>query len=89
MSDEALRLILERNTRVEADKAWETSSVRRLVIASITYIVAGLYMSSLGANLPWLNALIPVGGFLLATQSLPHIKKLWLQNLYVQINGEK
>ncbi len=89
MSDEALRLVLERNARVEIDKAWETSFVRRLAIASITYIVAGLYMSSLGANLPWLNALIPVGGFLLSTLSLPHIKKLWLQNLYFQINGEK
>lgn len=89
MSDEALRLILERNTRVELDKAWETSSVRRFSIASITYIVAGLYMSSLGASLPWLNALIPVGGFLLSTLSLPHIKKLWLQKCQVQINGEK
>lgn len=61
MTDEALSLILERNARVEADKAWETSKTRRGLIAGVTYVVAGMYMSALGAHLPWLNALIPVG----------------------------
>lgn len=78
MSDEALKLILERNARVEADKAWETSYVRRGSIIAITYVVAGLYMSALGASLPWLNALIPVGGYTLSTLSLPVIKRHWL-----------
>ena len=80
MADEALKLIQERNARVEADKAWETSKTRRGVIAGITYIVAGLYMSALGANSPWLNALIPVGGYLLSTLSLPKIKEIWLKS---------
>lgn len=62
MTDEALSLILERNARVEADKAWETSKTRRGLIAGVTYVVAGMYMSALGAHLPWLNALIPVVG---------------------------
>jgi len=79
MSDEALRLILERNARVEADKAWETSQTRRGSIAGITYLIAGLYMSALGASLPWLNAFIPVGGYLLSTLSLPIIKRNWLK----------
>lgn len=79
MTDEALKLILERNARVEADKAWETSKTRRGAIAGMTYIVAGLYMSALGASLPWLNAFIPVGGYLLSTLSLPKIKEIWLE----------
>lgn len=79
MTDEALKLILERNARVEADKAWETSKTRRGSIAGITYLIAGLYMSALGASLPWLNAFIPVGGYLLSTLSLPIIKRNWLK----------
>lgn len=76
MTDEALKLIQERNARVEADKVWETSKTRRGSIAGITYLIAGLYMSALGADLPWLNALIPVGGYILSTLSLPLIKKV-------------
>lgn len=79
MTDEALKLIQDRNARVEFDKAWETSKTRRATIAGITYIVAGLYMSALGANAPWLNAFIPVGGYLLSTLSLPKIKEIWLK----------
>ncbi len=79
MTEEVLKLILERNARVEADKAWEISKTRRSVIAGITYIVAGLYMSALGANAPWLNALIPVIGYLLSTLSLSKIKEIWLE----------
>ncbi|MFA7276636.1 MAG: hypothetical protein WC043_07535 [Pseudobdellovibrionaceae bacterium] len=84
MTDEILEGILERNARVEQDKAWETSKTRRGMIAGITYVVAGLYMSSLGANLPWLNAFIPVGGYVLSTLSLPIIKNMWLQKIYTK-----
>lgn len=31
--------IKERNKRVEADKAWETSTSRKIIIAIATYIV--------------------------------------------------
>lgn len=81
MTDETLKLIQDRNARVESDKAWETSKTRRGAIAGITYIVAGLYMSALGANAPWLNAFIPVGGYLLSTLSLPIVKKAWMERL--------
>ncbi len=80
MTDEALKLFQERNARVEIDKAWETSKTRRGLIAGITYLVAGLYMSALGAHVPWLNVLIPVGGYLLSTLLLLKIKEIWLEN---------
>ncbi len=74
-----LKLIQERNLRVEANKAWETSLFRIFSIAGITYIVASLVMYLIGTTAFYLNALIPVVGYLLSTQSLPIIKKWWLE----------
>ena len=70
--------ILQRNSRVEMDKAWETSKTRRGVIAFITYFVAALFMTRIGVGDPWLNALVPTGGFLLSTLSLSLIKTWWV-----------
>ncbi len=39
-----LELIAQRNARVEADKAWEVSWVRRGSICAMTYVVAALYL---------------------------------------------
>lgn len=76
----ALSAIQERNKRVEADKAWETSCIRRGFIAVMTYIVATLYMYfGLGNMDAWLHAFVPTGGYLLSTFSLPMIKKAWIQ----------
>jgi len=75
---QSIQDILERNSRVELDKAWETSLTRRVVIATITYAVAALFMYRIGADSFLLNACIPTGGYLLSTLSLPWIKRLWL-----------
>lgn len=74
--------ILKRNTRVEADKAWETSYTRRMIIALITYSVAAYFMTRIGVPDPFLNALVPTGGYVLSTLSLPLIKKWWQKYLY-------
>lgn len=76
---EEITQIQERNKRVELDKAWETSWTRRLLIASITYIVASLFMMRIGVPDPWVNALVPTGGFLLSTLSLGIVKKWWVK----------
>jgi len=70
--------ILSRNSRVELDKAWETSVTRRTVIAVITYTIAALFMYRIGIADYLVNALVPTGGYLLSTLSLPFVKKLWL-----------
>lgn len=75
----SIEQILERNSRVELDKAWETSKTRRAVIAIITYAVAYFFMWRIGFGEAYLNALIPTGGYLLSTLSLPFIKKYWLK----------
>ena len=66
-----------RNKRVELDKAWEVSWTRRIVIALFTYVVAGVWLIIIENGKPWLTALIPTGGYLISTFSLPLIKKWW------------
>jgi hypothetical protein len=73
-----LQKIKDRNRRVEADKAWETSLTRRGFIAGLTYIVALIYMQvALGVDGAWLQAAIPAGGYLFSTFSLPILRKYW------------
>jgi hypothetical protein len=82
VSDDVLREIQVRNARVEADKAWETSWIRRLSIVLMTYVIAGVYMKSAGFANPFLGAFVPSGGYLLSTLSLPFIKNFWIKNVY-------
>ncbi len=70
--------IIERNKRVELDKAWEMSWARRITIMSITYICVLFYLEIIGAPDAILNAFIPVTGYLLSTLSLSAVKKLWI-----------
>ena len=70
--------IEKRNARVEMDKAWETSWVRRGLLMLFTYLSVGFYMQAIGIASPWLNAIIPSLGFLLSTLTLPFFKNLWV-----------
>ena len=79
MNDAAsdIREIRERNRRVEIDKAWETSLTRRGFIAGITYLTALLFLWLNGNAAPLINALVPAGGYVLSTLSLPWLKQCW------------
>jgi hypothetical protein len=70
--------ILQRNTRVEIDKAWEVSKTRKAIIAFITYLTAASFLKLIGNDAPLINALVPVGGYLLSTLSLPYVKSWWI-----------
>lgn len=72
---EELKAIHERNARVEADKAWETSLFRRALIAITTYIVVALVLSVTGARDFLAAAFIPALGYLLSTLTFPALKK--------------
>lgn len=80
MSD--LESITQRNMRVEADKAWETSWARRFLISALTYIFLLIYLPILGHENAYLHATVPVFGYLFSTVSIPFIKKWWLENRY-------
>jgi len=83
----ALTAIQERNKKVEAQKAWETSFTRRAFIAGVTYATAFCYMAfGLGesANDAFMHAFVPTGGYLLSTFSLPIIKDRWIARKFGQ-----
>jgi len=75
--DKEIEDIKERNKKVEIDKAWEISWTRRLFITCATYIIAGIWLILINDANPLLKALVPSGGYLLSTLSLPFIKKVW------------
>ena len=79
-----IKSIEERNKRVEIDKAWETSFTRKFIIAVITYFIVVLFLYLISVNRPWLNALVPTGGYILSTLTLPFVKKWWLKRVYVK-----
>ncbi|MEK7582910.1 MAG: hypothetical protein AAB483_00680 [Patescibacteria group bacterium] len=75
--EEEIQNIRERNKRVEIDKAWERSWTRRVFIAVVTYIIAGIWLILIHDAKPLLKALVPAIGYLLSTLSLPFIKSWW------------
>ena len=69
--------IERRNKKVEQDKAWETSLLRRLLLILFTYLTIGIYMKFVLNIDPWFNAIIPSLGFYLSTLSLPIFRTFW------------
>ena len=70
--------IEKRNKKVEGDKAWETSTLRKILIIVLTYIFAVLYLKIADTTNPFFGAVVPCVGFFLSTQTLNIIKKKWL-----------
>ena len=80
--NEYIKKIIERNKKVEADKAWETSKTRKVIIALITYIFASLFLLVIWIKDPFLNALIPTIWFLFSTLSIRFVKQWWIKRVY-------
>jgi len=74
---ERIEKLEARNKRVEADKAWETSWIRRGAVMILTYIVVVFYLRFVVHINPWINALVPVIGFFLSTLTVSLLKKEW------------
>lgn len=70
--------IKTRNKRVEADKAWETSWTRRILITAITYLLIVIFMYMAKLEKPFISAIIPAIAYLLSMSSIPLFKKLWI-----------
>lgn len=77
--EQEIEAIKSRNTRVEKEKAWETSWQRKLGIIVTTYFVIILVFWSLGNDRPFLNAIVPTLGYTLSTLSMGWIKRLFLK----------
>lgn len=76
--EKRIETIEKRNKKVEKDKAWETSWMRKICIMVLTYIIVIIY-SYLIRNFDniLLSSLVPVIGFTLSTLSLGLIRKIW------------
>lgn len=80
--EKEIQKIKERNIRVEADKAWEISWSRKVVIVGVTYIAIALFLLVTNFDKPWEGAIIPTLGFLLANMTVPFFKNLWVKYIY-------
>jgi len=82
--EQKIQKIEERNKKVEADKAWETSWTRRLLLTAFTYLAIGGYLWAIEISRPWLNAIVPAVAFMLSTLTMPFFKKLWISRQITQ-----
>ena len=80
--EERIAKIEERNKRVEADKAWETSWTRKILLIVFTYLAIAFYLAFIIHVNPWVNAIVPAIGFLLSTLTLPWFKSFWVKYFY-------
>ncbi len=87
--EQRLSKVEERNKSVEMNKAWETSFMRRGLIALFTYLAIVAYLRFIVGINPWINAIVPTVGFLLSTLTLPFFKKVWSEKFYKRSSQEK
>jgi hypothetical protein len=76
-----IQKIEQRNQKVEADKDWETSWTRKLLIALMTYATIVLFFYVAELPKPFVNSIVPTVGFVLSTLSLPYLKKIWIKRV--------
>lgn len=71
--------IEDRNQKVEADKAWEVSWTRRILLTIFTYLAIGVYLWAIEIPRPWFNAIVPATALMISTLTMPFFKKVWLK----------
>jgi uncharacterized membrane-anchored protein len=74
-----IELLEARNKRVDTDKAWETSWIRKILIMVLTYLVVISYLHFVVHINPWINGFVPVIGYFLSTQTISIVKRRWIQ----------
>ncbi len=72
--------IKTRNQRVEMDKAWETSWMRRIIVLVLTYLVVVVFFLCAKLPDPCLNAVVPATAFVVSTLTIGFFKKWWIQH---------
>ncbi|MFZ6036082.1 MAG: hypothetical protein ACOYUK_02975 [Patescibacteria group bacterium] len=77
--EQEINQIKERNQKVEADKAWETSLARKLIILVLTYVVIVIFFYIAKLPRPWINAIVPAVAFVLSTLTLSLFKRVWIK----------
>jgi hypothetical protein len=73
--------IKARNKRVELDKAWETSWMRRLTLLVFTYITVVVFFFVADLADPFVNAAVPSLAFIISTSTVSFIKRWWIKRV--------
>lgn len=76
---ERIEALEARNKRVELDKAWEGSIIRKLVVISVTYCVVVVFLFVIHDSKPFIDAAVPPIGFLLSTLVVGDLKRAWIK----------
>ena len=77
--EKEITLIKQRNSRVETNKAWETSFSRKFFVLILTYLVIVTFMHFAQMPAPWANAVVPAVAFMISTLTIPFIKEYWIK----------
>ena len=77
--EQRIQNIEDRNKRVEADKSWERSLARRVILAISSYLVIAIFFIFIKIEKPWINAIVPALAFMIQQLSMPFFKKKWLE----------
>ena len=77
--EKEIEIIKNRNKKVEADKAWETSWTRKVLVLALTYLVIVVFFFFAKLPDPFKNAVVPALAFVLSTATVPFFKKWWLK----------
>ncbi len=80
--EQEIKIIKERNRKVEADKAWETSILRKLLITILTYLVIVIFFFIANLPKPFINSIVPTLGFILSTFTITTLKTVWIKYFY-------
>ena len=76
-TEKEIELLKQRNARVDANKKWERSPIRILLVALMTYGIILLYSFLVDTNTSiFLSSAVPVIGFFLSTLSLSFVRKI-------------
>ncbi|MDP4000786.1 MAG: hypothetical protein Q8P83_00920 [bacterium] len=74
----------DRNRRVEADKAWETSSFRIGLLTLVTFVVAAIVLSVMKVERVFITALVTAIAYFLSVQTLPAVKRWWIKKYQIK-----
>ena len=79
--EKEINCIKSRNSRIELDKAWETSKTRKICICILTYIIVIIYSYIIKKydNI-FFSSFVSVIGFTLSNLSPKYIRKIWEKN---------
>jgi hypothetical protein len=77
--EERVAKLENRNRRVESDKAWETSWLRRGSLMILIYLTIVFYLRFVVHIDPWINGLVPVIGYSVSTLTIGFLKRRWLE----------